>query len=205
MKSAQNFSGRVTLRLPPQKLEIYKEFKFIVTELQHSDICYVIGELIEAYVNAVKQIPNPDARTILTFAKQNIQINMGCSFNYNVKKPKRLPHQTIIDKLDLEEQVILSKNRVLPNLIEQWPTLKPRAQEFWRTALTKAGIIESNLTPAAEDLSNAGIHARLKYNTHPGSNPGCGYSHTQSCVKCHTQLRRLSNFMWSHYGGLEWK
>lgn len=181
MKSTQNFSGRVTIRLPPEKLEIYREFKFIVTEIQHSDICYVIGELIEAYVNAVKQIPNPDSKTLLTFVKQNIQINMGCNFNYNVKKPKRLPHQNFIDNQDLETQVKLSKNYLLPNLIEQWPTLKPRAQLFWRKALTKAGILA------------------------PGSNPGRRVLHTQSCDNCHTQLHRLSNFLYHHYSTLEWK
>lgn len=189
MKSTQNFSGRVTIRLPPQKLEIYQEFKYIVTELQHSDICYVIGELMEAYVNAVKQLPNPDNKTVLTFVKQNIQINMGCNFNYNVKKPKRLPHQTIIDKLDLEAQVKLSKNPVLPNLIEQWPTLKPHAQLYWRQQLTKAGILSvgSNPTPGL------------------GSNPSAALRSAESCDKCHTQLRRLSNFLYSHYSTLEWK
>lgn len=181
MKSTQNFSGRITLRLPPEKLEIYREFKYIVTEIQHSDICYVIGELIEAYVNAVQQIPNPNSKTILTFVKQNIQINMGCNFNYNVKKPKRLPHQNLVDKEDLEAQVKLQKNLVLPNLIEQWPTLKPRAQRFWRKRLTKAGILALP------------------------SNPNRGYTHTQSCVNCHTQLRRLSNFLYKHYSTLEWK
>lgn len=181
MKSTQNFSGRVTIRLPPEKLEIYREFKFIVTEIQHSDICYVIGELIEAYVNAVKQIPNPDSKTLLTFVKQNIQINMGCNFNYNVKKPKRLPHQNLIDTQDLEAQVKLQKNYLLPNLIEQWPTLKPQAQLFWRKALTTAGILPL------------------------GSNPGCTDQYTQSCVNCHTQLRRLNDFMWRQANGFQWK
>ena len=197
MKSTQNFSGRVTLRLPPQKLEIYREFKYLVTEVQHSDICYVIGELIEAYVNAVKQIPNPNSKTILTFVKQNIQINMGCEFNYNVKKPKRLPHQNLIDNQDLKEQVTLSKNYILPNLIEQWPTLKPRAQEYWRQLFRKAGIIPAGSDPA--------LSSRPETTPAPGPNPGPVVLNPQSCVNCHTQLRRLSNFLYSHYSTLEWK
>ena len=197
MKSTQNSSGRVTIRLPPEKLEIYQEFKYIVTQVQHSDICYVIGELLEVYVNAVKQIPNPDSKITLTFAKQNIQINMGCEFNYNVKKPKRLPHQNFIDNQDLEAKVKLSKNLVLPNLIEQWPTLKPRAQLYWRKALTQAGI----LTLGSDPSHVAGSHPAGP----PGSNPGWRPPNTQDCDNCHTQLRRLNNFLWRQANGFEWK
>ena len=213
MTSTQNFSGRVTIRLPPEKLEIYQEFKYIVTEVLHSDICYVIGELLEAFVNAVKQVPNPDSKITLTFAKQNIQINMGCNFNYNVKKPKRLPHQNCIS----EESLKISKNYVLPNLIEQWPTLKPRAQEYWRQALTEAGILAlgsdsshvAGSNPAGPLGSNRSRATQSMEKHHKTLSrefkSPLDYHPTQDCDKCHTQLRRLNNFLWRQANGFQWK
>jgi len=193
MKSARNVSERVTIRLPSEKMQVYEEFKRIVIEKQHSDICYVIGELMEVYVNATKQIPDPDKQIVLRFMKQNIQINMGCNFNYNVKKPKRLPHQDLINNLDLEAKVKLSKNLVLPNLIEQWPTLKPHAQLYWRQQLTKAGILPLGSNPSRSDHHT------------PRSNPDDCTIPPQDCDICHTQLRRLNNFLWRQANGFEWK
>lgn len=173
MKSAQNSSGRITIRLPQPKLEVYQEFKRIVTQDQHSDVCYVIGELMEAYVTASKQIPDPDKQVVLRFMKQNIQINMGCTFNYNVKKTKRLPQPKHFDTL--------SKNYILPNLIQQWPTLKPQAQQYWQKRLLEAGII-----PA-------------------GSNPATQQCQHQPCDKCHTQLHKLKKIIKRLTRVFQWK
>lgn len=103
----------------------------MVKEDLHSDICYVTLELWEAFLNAMKQKPKPPVE--LKFAKQNVQINMGCNFYYAPSKPRRA----------VTPQLALDKNYFFPLLIEEWPTMKPEAKKFWRKRLKEAGIIPS--------------------------------------------------------------
>lgn len=146
LTSQEQFCGRVTIRLPKQKIDRYLEFKELVTKQLHSDVCYVIGELIESFTVAIKQTKEPPVTMI--FPKQNIQINMGCTFHYNVKKAKRLPtHQKLIQT---------EKNYLLPQLIDLWHELTPQAKHFWKTQLQQAGI-----TPPPSDKSHTLLH-RLK-------------------------------------------
>jgi len=126
---------RVTIRLLPDKEKVYEDYKQLVTETLHSDVCYVTTMLMESFTKAVLQAPSPDAPIEMRFLKQNVQINMGCNFNYYTKKARR----TIQDKETLD----FTKNAVLGNLIEMWPTLKPESQAYWRKVLTEQGIIEA--------------------------------------------------------------
>lgn len=122
----------VTFRLLKQKEKVYEDFKAIVIDDQHGDVCYVLTMLMEAYTNAIKQVPNND-KLELVFPRQTVQINMGCNFNYYTKKARRLPNP---------QDVNIQKNYILPNLIEQWSSLKPEAKDFWVLRLKEAGIIE---------------------------------------------------------------
>lgn len=122
---------RVTIRLIPEKEHVYDEFKEIVIDRLHSDVCYVMTELMESFILAIKQLPEPRPIT-LQFLKQNVQINMGCTFHYNTRHAKRLP----TDRQLLEVQ----RNQILPNLIDMWTTLRPESKAYWTKALTESGI-----------------------------------------------------------------
>jgi len=127
---------RVTVRINQEKLAIYPEFKEIVTKQLGSDVCYVTVELWEAFNQAIKNAPNPAAPHTLKFLRQHIQLNIGCNFNYNVRKSRRLPTGPALPEIQLD------RNHILPGLLEMWPTLKPESKKWWRKALRAAGVLE---------------------------------------------------------------
>lgn len=126
---------KVTVRINREKLAIYPEFKEIVTKQLGSDVCFVTVELWEAFSQAIKNAPNPAAPVTLKFLRQQIQLNIGCNLNYNVRKSRRQPKGPALPEIQLD------RNHILPGLIEMWPTLKPESREYWRKALIDAGII----------------------------------------------------------------
>jgi len=128
-------SNRVTIRVAKGKENVYPEFKKLVTQELHSDVCYVTTELWEVFLNAVKNTPRPHDPVTMKFAKQNIQINMGCTFQYYTQRAKRQPHHA---KPIIETSI----NHLLPSLIDQWQTLKPEAKRFWLAEFTRAGITQ---------------------------------------------------------------
>lgn len=127
---------RVTIRVQPGKELVYPEFKEIVTKRLGSDVCYVTTSLWEAFNQAIKNAPNPSSEVTLKFLRQHIQLNIGCNFNYNVKRSRRNP--PLGPKLP---EIQLDRNHILPGLIEMWPTLKPGSKAYWRKALKEAGIL----------------------------------------------------------------
>jgi len=123
---------RTTIRIPEEKANVYREFLSLVKDQLHSDICYVTCELWEAFLTAMKNAPKPPSQPYeIKFAKQNIQINMGCNFYYAPEKPRR----------EITPEIALNKNYFFPLLIEEWKTLKPEAKRFWRKQLQEAGIL----------------------------------------------------------------
>jgi len=123
---------RTTIRIPEEKTKVYHDFIQLVKDQLHSDICYVTCELWEAFLVAIKSAPKPPSQPHeIRFAKQNIQINMGCSFYYAPQKPRR----------ELTPERVFNKNYFFPLLMEQWQSLKPEAKKFWRERLKEAGII----------------------------------------------------------------
>lgn len=99
-------------------------------------MCYVTVELWEAFSQAIKNAPNPSAPVTLKFLRQHIQLNIGCNFNYNVRKARRLPTGPALPEIQLD------RNHILPGLLEMWPTLKPESKKWWRKALRVAGVLE---------------------------------------------------------------
>jgi len=123
---------RTTIRIPEEKTQVYHEFIELVKDQLHSDICYVTVELWESFLTAMKSAPKPPSKPHeIRFAKQNIQINMGCSFYYAPQKPRR----------ELTAERVFNKNYFFPLLMEQWQSLKPEAKKFWRERLKEAGVI----------------------------------------------------------------
>jgi len=129
-----NKLGRtVTIRLNTGKEYVYDEFKDNVINKQHSDVCYVLTCIMESYNKAVANIPDPDSKVTMEFMKQTVQINIGCNFNYNTKKARRLPPETIRKQ----------KNYFLPLVLDEWDTLSEKQKNYIRQQLAKEGIIPS--------------------------------------------------------------
>lgn len=127
---------RVTIRVQPGKELVYPEFKELVTEKLGSDVCFVTTSLWEAFNQAIKSAPNPADPVTLKFLRQHIQLNIGCNFNYNVKKSRRVPPpKTLLPEVQLD------RNHILPGLLEMWPTLKPESKAYWRKVFKEAGIL----------------------------------------------------------------
>lgn len=148
---------RVTIRLLPDKQEVYNQFKDNVINRYHSDICYVMTSLMEAFNTATLKSPNPDQTVTMTFLKQNVQINIGCNFNYNVKKARRIQH---------EVGTKVGKNIFFPELLNQWDTMTKANQQFWLNEFRNKGIIPTTKkfqkTPTC-DKSHTLLHALRRF------------------------------------------
>lgn len=131
---ANNKDVRVTIRLLPEKAQVYDDFKSVVTKRLHSDVCYVTTMLMESFVNAVNESPNVDNPVMLNFVKQNVQINMGCNFNYYTKKARR-------NAPDRAEDVVTDTHNLLPNVVDDVPNLSEKARRFWFEELKAQGFI----------------------------------------------------------------
>ena len=114
----------VTIRLLDEEEHVYPEFKRIVVERQHSDVCYVLTMLMKAYNQAVNGCPNPDSALTMSFLKQNVQINMGCTFQYYTKKARRVPQ----DETDI---VTFDRRNLLPEIVNQHGLMSEKAKQFW--------------------------------------------------------------------------
>jgi len=63
---------RVTIRVLPQKMQIYPRFKELVTEQLGSDVCFVTTSLWEAFIQAMAEVPpEPQDQIEMKFLKQN--------------------------------------------------------------------------------------------------------------------------------------
>lgn len=138
----KEYCGKTTIRILKDKEWVYEDFKKLVLDRLHSDLCYVTVSLWEAFVLAFEKVPNPEEPIMLNFPRQNIQINMGCNLNYNVKKSRRKP-EGIRDPLS-QPRVELRKNLFFPLLLEEWETLSEEKKRFWYERLVEAGIIQQS-------------------------------------------------------------
>lgn len=147
---------RVTIRMIPGKENVYQQFKQNVIEVYHSDICYVMTSLMEAFNAATDQKPNADT-VVMKFYKQNVQINIGCNFNYNVKKARRIQTDT---------DLTVNKNIAWPNFIEEWPNMTQENKQFWLNELQNHGIIpkQKNFQQTQpRDKSHTLLHTLQKF------------------------------------------
>jgi hypothetical protein len=140
---------RVTIRLLEDKAEVYEDFKKVCTEKLHSDICYVTTMLMESFTNAVNETPNADDPMTLHFLKQNVQINMGCNFNYYTKKARR-------NAPDKPEDVVTDTHNLLPNVVDDVPNLSEKARKFWFEELKAQGFIPKGAN--LDDPTTAATH-----------------------------------------------
>jgi hypothetical protein len=139
-KNPNDYYVRTTIRILKEKEWVLPRFKKIVTEDLHSDQCYVETWLHEAFVTAFEQAPNPEDPLVLKLLRQNIQINIACNLNYNVRKGRRQPPGINKDPLTMP-RMELNKNRFFPLLLEEWDTLSAAQKDFWLQRLQESGII----------------------------------------------------------------
>lgn len=123
------------MRVLPEKRQIYPRFRDYVTKELGSDVCYVTTSLWEIFLRGMDQLPPTKEPLEIKFLRQNVQINMGCTMNYNVKKARRTPGALGLPTLDI------GKNHFFPLLLEEWPILSEAQKLFWRQRLQEAGII----------------------------------------------------------------
>jgi hypothetical protein len=141
---------RVTIRVLPQKMQIYPRFKELVTEILGSDVCFVTTSLWEAFLQAMDQNPPADQPIEMKFLRQNVQINIGCQFLYQPKKSRRTPASKTWTGSDpsFPFYVERDKNPLLPELLDQWENLSGKSKEFWIQRFKEKGIIPKDPSPS---------------------------------------------------------
>ena len=123
---------KVTYRIKQEDKPLYKEIKQFVKDELHSDICFFQWTSLRSFYNAFKNGPNKEDKIEVKFLRQNVQVNIGCTMNYNRLKARRLPPK--------EPPIELRKDHLLPLLLEQWSTLSEAKKQFWRERLIESGI-----------------------------------------------------------------
>lgn len=132
-----------------QKMEdynaVYLPLKEYVTEIQGSDICFITTELWKAYLTAMQKLPATPNSVTLNLPRQHIQLNIGCNFNYQVKRPRRTP----------QDMITLDKNRLIPEMLNDFENLQTPTQDFWikrmKDLLEKHGYqIQTPYTPTPQ-------------------------------------------------------
>jgi len=134
---------KVTIRVLPEKMQIYPRFKELVCEQLGSDVCFVTTSLWEAFLQAMDENPPTTNQPIeMKFMRQNVQINIGCQILYQPKKARRSPPGTHLGTLKSFPFYIDKHNeQLLPQILDQWATMKEESKTFWRARLQEAGII----------------------------------------------------------------
>jgi hypothetical protein len=155
---------RVTIRVLPEKKQVYPRFKELVTKDLGSDVCFVTTSLWEAFNIAMgKAVPQEGQELEIKFLRQNVQINIGCQITYQPKKARRTPATPGISQMPIIE---IRKNHLLPLLLEEWKTLNAASKKFWRQRLLEEGIIPK--TRRRKRLPSISTGARKKKSPEPG-------------------------------------
>lgn len=88
-KFEEKYGKIFNIRVPPPKQAIIDEFKRLVDDRLHSDYCFVTTMLIEAFVKAFREVPEP---TVIRLVKQDITIQQNCTNIYGttLKRARRV-------------------------------------------------------------------------------------------------------------------
>jgi hypothetical protein len=133
---------KVTIRVLPEKMQIYPRFKELVTKRLGSDVCFVTTSLWEAFLQAMDRNPPADQPIEMRFLRQNVQINIGCKILYQPKKARRYPEKKQPDP-GFPYFMDRNNNYILPGFLDQWDDLNEDAKQFWRERLMEKGIIQT--------------------------------------------------------------
>lgn len=144
---------KVTIRVLPEKMQIYPRFKELVTEKIGSDVCFVTTSLWEAFIQAMDQLPPVNDQLEIKFLRQTVQINIGCSFNYTPKKARRYPRDpgappgSTVFTTPSQPKIEMRKNLFLPLVLDEWKTLNEKQKEMLRDQLIQEGIFPAPAPP----------------------------------------------------------
>jgi len=155
---------RVTIRVLPEKMQIYPRFKELVTKELGSDVCFVTTSLWEAFLQAMDQNPPTDQPIEMKFMRQNVQINIGCQFLYQPKKARRTPGSKAFTGSDPSFPFYVDKKneQLLPQFLDQWETMSQKAKDFWMQRFIEKGIIPHEEPPAPPSVSTPAQDKPLK-------------------------------------------
>lgn len=126
------YGYKVTYRIKQEDKQDYLEIKDFITNELGSDLCFIQWNLLKAFFAGMKNTPDSKGDIELKLLRQHIQLNIGCTINYNRLKARRLPPSQ--PKLELD------KNRFFPLLLEEWGTMSQKNKDFWCARLLEAGI-----------------------------------------------------------------
>lgn len=148
MRSLADYK-QVGYRIKKSDEQHYLEIKdFIINDLG-ADMCFIQWNLLKAFFNGLTQAPPANDVIELKFLRQNIQLNVGCTINYNRVKARRLPPVYQPDKIKTDEIF-----RV-PLLLEDYELLNDKAKVFWKKAIIEKGIV------TAQDFKRQGITKKI--------------------------------------------
>lgn len=127
----------VTIRIPHEDYEgVYLPFKDLVTKKLGSDVCYTTVSLFRAFLNAMGQASQEPDQVEIKFLRQNVQINMGCTFTYEVKKRRRAA------ETHFPEEILTDRDNLLPKVVDQYSNIAKQARDYWFKIFVQEGIIK---------------------------------------------------------------
>ena len=154
---------KVTIRVLPEKMQIYPRFKELVTEQLGSDVCFVTTSLWEAFLQAMDQNPPAINDPIeMKFMRQNVQINIGCQILYQPKKARRTPGTFLKTDKSFPFYVEKDRGHLLPGFLDQWDHMSEKSKSFWLQRLQEKGIIPHEEPPAPPSVSTPARDKPLK-------------------------------------------
>jgi hypothetical protein len=149
------YGYKVGYRIKWEDKPEYETIKKFVVEDLHSDMCFIQWSLLRAFFYGLSKKPNINNTFEIKFPRQNIQMNIGCTINYNRLKARRLPPK--------EPPLELRKDYLLPLLLEEWSTLSEAKKTFWRERLKENGIIYTSDSCQKPEKNKNFFQTLLKY------------------------------------------
>jgi len=149
------YGPKITYRIKHEDLAEYKEIKKFIIENLHTDICFVQWSLLRAFFKGMQNKQDPNDIVELKLFNQKIQLNIGCTINYNRMKARRIK----------PEFTNVKKNLFLPLVFDEWDTLQEKQKEAIRNQLIQEGIIDPPVSVGTSENKKPFFKTLLKYCT----------------------------------------
>lgn len=149
------YGYKVTYRIKKEDKPEYDLIKEFIINNLHTDLCFVQWSLLRAFFKGMKNKQDPNDIVELKLFNQKIQLNIGCTINYNRLKARRVP----------PEYTNVKKNLFLPLVFDEWDTLQEKQKEAIRTQLIQEGIIDPPVSVGTSENKKSFFKTLLKYCT----------------------------------------
>lgn len=160
--SGKELKEKVTIRVLPEKIQVYPRFKELVTKELGSDVCFVTTSLWEAFLTAMDQAPPAvPGQLEIKFLRQNVQINIGCKILYQPKKARRTPGTPTLPRIEKK------KNLFLPLVLDEWQTLEKQQKMKLISQMAEEGLLDEiiqliGLEPTHPSVSTGAQESAIK-------------------------------------------